>query len=213
MNAYKSRLALLCQAAFSWYETVQNGLMELFMSGNFLAKIIEDGSIIFMYGISFFCLLFAAIYYQPPQHKHWIMIIPLILYFIYDLYFRIDRQNKNFSGRDAKEILSSITTTSTYISFFIAAIGILASVIIDKNNISIIKELFKDEWITGYGFLIIALSGVALLFIPVQYTNKNYPSKATAALKNCFFSVLFFEKVIIILIMYLLTCIVKMANI
>ena len=158
---------------------------------------------------------FAALtlYIVPLINAHWMMLIPISIFIVYDGYFRFykfKRNNWKDHGRDFKGTLESIRMASQYISFFIALIAISIGLLIEKDLFLCFQHLFDNIFIQFYGLTILVFSGVILLFIPIPYKcgNNDEPTKA---LKNCFFAVLLMEKIIILLLVYLMILFVKNA--
>jgi len=169
-------------------------------------RIYSDWGIIINYVIAFLSILLAIICKQ-----HWIILLPVLYFLIHDITFRIDKKGCNFEGRDYKTTVESVRAASNYISYFIALIGVFVGILISSDKMIPVLDLMKnDAWIKVYGFIVITLSGVALLFVPVQYKQIGENNeRPTEALKNCFFAVLFFEKVIILFLIYILIVFAK----
>jgi len=83
-------------------------------------------------------------------------------------------------------------------------IGFVGIIIGNDDGPGFFEFMKQNGWLLAYSFIIIAFSGIALLFIPVQYKDPGETDKPSESLKNCFFAVLFFEKIIILLLVYLL---------
>ncbi len=157
-----------------------------------------DWGILLNYAIAFFSILLAVICKQ-----HWMVLIPVFCFLIHDIDFAYIGSEENFKCRTYEGTVKSITSASNYISYFIALIGIVMSVLVGTQQWDALRSIIiADDWIQAYGFIIIVLSGTSLLFIPIRY--KEDGDQPSRALKNCFFAVLFFEKVIIIFLSYIL---------
>jgi len=165
---------------------------------NLQSLIKSQATILIMYGMTILSLILAVSCVLP-----WVILFPILFFIFYDIVFRLD--NKNFNGRDAEEVNKSIVAASTYISYFLAFIGAFVVFVINnqKNLLSLDDLNIGKYWAISYGFIIVVLSGVSLLFIPVQYAKKHKSKKPSSSLKNCFFAVLLFEKIIITLTLYL----------
>lgn len=152
-----------------------------------------------------YIIAFLSILISVAFDWSWFMLVPIALFFYHDLNFRIDSGKTNFLGRSYAETVESIRAASNYISYFIALIGVFVGIIIGNDDGPGFFEFMKQNgWLLAYSFIIIAFSGIALLFIPVQYKDPGETDKPSESLKNCFFAVLFFEKIIILLLVYLL---------
>ncbi|GAB5526982.1 MAG: hypothetical protein Roseis2KO_48540 [Roseivirga sp.] len=158
--------------------------------------------ILIMY-LSSLLSLITATYFQI----HELMLIPITMFLLYDMWFRWIRQGKeNWSGhgRSYKGTVDSISSASQYTSFFIAFIAISLSLALSTDIPIALKALFSELIIQCYGFVVLAFSGLVLLFIPIPYLTGGNTKEPSDALKNCFFAVLFMEKTIILLLMYLI---------
>ncbi len=156
----------------------------------------ENNGLLWLYLATFLCMLIALF-----TERHWLLLAPVLLFFIYDLNFRIDKHKVNFKCRGQKGTLESVRQASTYISYFIAVMGIMIGILASNAAWeAIAAELDGKYWIKAYAAVAIALSGVALLFIPIRYKDEG--GQPSTALKNCFTTVLFFEKVIILFFVY-----------
>jgi lysylphosphatidylglycerol synthetase-like protein (DUF2156 family) len=162
-----------------------------------LQKSVDRYAIIGLYLFTFLAILFALY-----MEWHWAVLLPVMLFLAYDLYFRFDIHNKNFRCRGYKGTLDSVRQASTYISYFLAVMGIMIGVLASNTAWSDIADKLEGKyWIKAFALVAIALSGVAMLFIPIRYKDKD--GQPTVALKNCFTAVLFFEKVIILFFVYI----------
>lgn len=166
-----------------------------------LTKILDDYGVLIVYIIAFLSLIFSVLF-----KSHYIMIIPIIVFFIYDIWFRWLRKGSwVVYGRDYIGTVESIRMASQYTSFFIAFIAISLSFALENEISSELKELFTNKIIQYFGFVVLSFSGLVLLFIPIPYLMKgNEEKEPSTALKNCFFLVLFMEKTIILLLVYLI---------
>ncbi len=178
-----------------------------------LTKFLDNYGIVFVYVIAFLSLIFStstSTTNSTSDEKHWIIIIPIVVFLIYDIWFRWFRNGdwREF-GRTSKVTVESIRAASQYTSFFIAFIAISLSLAINNNITDEFKGLFDDIIIRCYGFIVLSFSGLVLLFIPIPYLVKDEKKEPTDALKNCFFFVLFMEKTIILLLIYLIIQIFK----
>jgi hypothetical protein len=186
------------------------------------------------YGIlAVYMIALLALIYSTVHNAHWFMLIPIAIFLIHDIWFRWCRKSSWVSsGRDHNGTVESIRAASQYTSFFIAFIAISLSLTVentifllgdikvtgDDNLTNEIKNLFASPLVQYYGFTILAFSALVLLFIPISYLDtkkKNWKKKKknrepSIALKNCFFAVLFMEKTIILLLVYLIIQIFKL---
>ncbi len=169
---------------------------------------IEETPFIDKYGILimyFTSLVF--LFLSTWSKTHELMLAPIVMFLSYDIWFRWIRQGKeNWSGhgRNYKGTVESISSASQYTSFFIAFIAISLSLALSTNIPAALKTLFSEFIIQCYGFVVLAFSGLVLLFIPIPYLTRSNAEEPSEALKNCFFAVLFMEKTIILLLMYLI---------
>lgn len=162
----------------------------------------QDWGILLNYGISLISIILAVV-----LHLHWIILIPIFCFLLHDIDFVFNNSESNFESRKPVGTVESIRAASNYISYFIALIGVFIG--LSSKDWGSLKNILNESlWIKTYALILVVLSGVSLLFIPVRYFEKNVnqPSKA---LKNCFLIVLFFEKVIIVLLVYVLIFIVN----
>lgn len=163
---------------------------------------LEKNGILLMY---FFSLLFLVTSTHFGIHE--LMLAPIVMFLSYDIWFRWIRQGKeNWSGhgRSYKGTVESISSASQYTSFFIAFIAISLSLALSTDIPVALKALFSEFIIQCYGFVVLAFSGLVLLFIPIPYLTHGNAEEPSEALKNCFFTVLFMEKTIILLLVYLI---------
>lgn len=166
---------------------------------------LDNNGIVYIYIIAFISLIFSI-----SCNLHWIILFPLGIFLIYDIWFRWLRKGLwHHYGRDYEGTIASINSASKYTSFFIAFIAVSLSLIISEDTDPQLIELFQAPLIQAYGFIVLAFSGLVLLFIPIPYLNKDEKKEPSEALKNCFFAVLFMEKTIIYLLIYLITLILN----
>lgn len=133
------------------------------------------------------------------------MLFPITMFLLYDIWFRWIRKGRwSDHGRNYKGTVESISSASQYTSFFIAFIAISLSLALNTDIPGELKALFSEFIIQCYGLVILAFSGLVLLFIPIPYLAGGNTEEPSDALKNCFFAVLFMEKTIILLLMYLI---------
>jgi polyferredoxin len=173
------------------------------------SEIIENHGIWIVYLIAFLSILFAVLFDQ----QHWIMLIPIGVFLFYDSrfrWFRAREEKWHKHGRDKKETLESIRMASQYTSFFIAIIAVSLSIVLEKSPLPLsLTNLLANGFVKSYGLVVLALSGVVLLFIPIAYSNNTDDNEPSRALKNCFFCVLLMEKIIILLLVYLIIAFTK----
>lgn len=168
-------------------------------------KFLDNYGIIFVYSFAFLSLVFSTLF-----EMHWIIIIPIVVFLIYDIWFRWIRKGCWCEyGRNYTGTVVSIKAASQYTSFFIAFIAISLSLAVDNEITNELKDLFGEFIIRCYGFIVLSFSGLVLLFIPIPYLDKGEKKEPSNALKNCFFIVLFMEKTIILLLIYLIIQISK----
>jgi len=167
-----------------------------------IRNLYQDWGVIFNYGIALISIILAVVLRQD-----WVILIPIFCFLLHDIDFVFIQSDKNFWGRKKNGTVESIRAASNYISYFIALIGIFIGLTCKEWD-SLKNTLNESLWIKAYAFILVVLAGVSLLFIPVRYHDDNgdQPSKA---LKNCFFIVLLFEKIIIVLLVYVLIFVVK----
>ena len=179
-----------------------------------LNRLLDDFGILFVY-ISAFVLLVIA----TRTDLHGLLAIQIVIFFLYDIRFRLVKQGQwsNY-GRDFEGALASITSASTYTSFFIGFIAISLSLIANTGIPEPLKDLINDPYIQVYVFITLSFSGLTLMFIPIPYVLKQKKGKnaknegedeeenrePSEALKNCFFAVLFMEKTVILLLIYII---------
>lgn len=163
----------------------------------------DDYGIIIVYLVAFSSLYFSTIFEKP-----WIILIPIAVFLSYDIWFRWVRK-WCIHSRTYEGTIESIRVASQYTSFFIAFIAISLSVAVNANISNELSNFFGQSIIQCYGFIVLAFSGLVLLFIPIPYLDKGNKKEPSRALKNCFFCVLFMEKTIIILLIYLIIQILK----
>lgn len=171
----------------------------------------EDYGILIIYSIAFLSLLTAVLFAEKGYH--WIILFPIGVFIIYDIWFSFCRKDRWLSsGRSYKETIASINSASLYTSYFIAFIAISFSILLETGKDHFVWEVINDPWLKVYAFLILSLSGIILLFIPIPYKKKaKHAKEPSRALKNCFFTVLLLEKITIILIIYLFIMIIREA--
>ncbi|MDD3321739.1 MAG: hypothetical protein PHS59_09890 [Paludibacter sp.] len=166
---------------------------------------LDNYGAVYIYSFAFLSLIFSTLF-----EMHWIIIIPIVVFLIYDIWFRWIRIGYwSEFGRTYNGTVESIRAASQYTSFFIAFIAISLSLAVKNEITTGLESLFDEIIIRCFGFIVLSFSGLVLLFIPIPYLVKGEKKEPSNALKNCFFIVLFMEKTIILILIYLIIQIFK----
>lgn len=172
-----------------------NNYLKKFINLYFSSSIIISLIVVFVY-------TFFSIYYES---KYWIPIVILVFFLIHDAVFRFINVNWIDYGRDYITTLRGLRSAIQYTSILMAFVGVIFSQFL-KQIVLFLKISIDNIYIKIYIIILLFIITFMLLFIPIIY--KNYPSEKfnnepSCALKNYFFIVLYFQKCIVILTIYL----------
>jgi hypothetical protein len=178
-----------------------------FKKRDFLAILIENYAVWIIFIFTVILLLLALKF----SEEHYIIIFPIIIFLINDIIFRRSNKGKwRLYGRNYKSTLHGIRAAIQYTTFLFGFIGIVLSSSFDLGILtSLLEFFFESKWLQFYLISISMIITLMLLFIPVVYSKpQNKEDKEgeepSQALKNYYFIILFLQKTIILLTMYLL---------
>ncbi len=177
----------------------------------FNKAIIKNNAILIMFALTV-CTILLALKFNS---QYYIILLPIIAFFIYDINFRLKKESWKLYGRDYKTTLDGIRAAIQYTTFLFGFIGIALGQLLNKGlNEEILVLFYKSQWLQTYVVSIILIIALMLLFIPVVYTKRtdcdNNKCEPSSALKNYYFLILFLQKTFVILTVYLLLLIAKL---
>jgi len=163
---------------------------------------LENNSVFFIFTLVVVAMLLGI---RFPE-AYYIMLFPLTMLLVFDIVFRVKRKGKwEKYGRDYKSTLDGIRAAIQYTTFLFGFIGIALSKCFDDiTNNPLIAFINKSSWLKAYALTIILSVLILLLFIPVVYRKPSTKKEPSEMLKNYYLVVLYLQKVVIILTVYLL---------
>lgn len=156
---------------------------------------------ILLYAIAFFVLIASQAFGWHPA----MLLFPLVLFAGYDLWFALHPKIWEEGGKTVSEALESIGSASQYTTYFVGFIGVVLSVMVSNPAGQEVLQMFRQVWYSAYGIGILVSAGTLLLFIPVAYRRRpDNEQEASWGLRACFGLVVFLQKTVVLLVIYLL---------
>lgn len=140
------------------------------------------------------------------ETMHWLMLLPVGLLLAYDINFRLKNKGRwRHYGRDYQATLHGIRAAIQYTTFLFGFVGIALGQFLSFESDNLLFVYFKSsDWIRVYGIAVVLMVIILLLFLPITYRYPDNNDEPTIALKNYYSLVLFLQKVVILLTMYLI---------
>lgn len=174
---------------------------------------VENNKVFIIFPIILGFLLLELFFYE----QYYIPLFPVFFCLVYDIHFRNKNKGEWSSyGRDTESTLAGIRAAIQYTTFMFGFIGIALSKCFEGSAADNPLLIFLNQsyWIKSYALTILFSVTLLLLFIPVSYNKfprnpkkdkvSADPNEPSSALKNYYFTVLFLQKVVILLTVYLL---------
>jgi len=163
--------------------------------------------------ISFLVIVFTVWASIAFKNCHYIIIFPILFFLVYDVLFWKEKKRWCRLGRDYKTTLRGIRAAIQYTTILFGFIGIAFGSFLDESTIGLVIELFREELVLQYyAAAMVVIITVLLLFIPITYIDSetininehNKTLEPSQALKNYHFMVLFLQKALILLSVYII---------